>query len=282
MSGLSTSAGHEPILASWKISDVLRHYPSLLDELAGLDPAFKQLRNPLVRRVQARLVTVAQAAEIAGLEPAALVRALNAAAGVTTPVDVPPAAEEEPAIEPSWLGQKPIAIELDVRPLLQRGEEPFAAIMQAATRVPDGQILRLRAPFNPLPLYDVLARRGFTGYARQLGPDDWEVSFLSEGKTGDEVAPPMDMAAVPLDWNAADATITIDVSELVPPEPLVRIMEALERLPPGGSLRVHHVRRPMHLYPRLDERGYRHETRDIGPGRVELLIQKPLAAEDRE
>ncbi len=79
------------------------------------------------------------------------------------------------------------------------------------------------------------------------------------------------------DWSAPDATITIDVSDLVPPEPLVRIMEALEDLPSGGRLLVHHVRRPVHLYPQLDQSGYRHQTRELGPGKVELLIEKPAA-----
>jgi hypothetical protein len=56
---------------------------------------------------------------------------------------------------------------------------------------------------------------------------------------------------------------------------MIRILEALEELPVGASLLVHHVRRPMHLYPRLDDLGYRHETREIGPNRVEVLIEKP-------
>jgi hypothetical protein len=69
--------------------------------------------------------------------------------------------------------------------------------------------------------------------------------------------------------------VTIDVSELVPPEPMIKILEALEMLPAGGRLLVRHLRRPMHLYPRLDEMGCRHETRELAPGRVEVLIQKP-------
>jgi uncharacterized protein (DUF2249 family) len=53
-------------------------------------------------------------------------------------------------------------IVLDVRPLLARGEEPFELIMEAAGRVPPGGTLELTAPFEPVPLYPVLAGRGFT------------------------------------------------------------------------------------------------------------------------
>ncbi|MBI3965523.1 MAG: DUF2249 domain-containing protein, partial [Chloroflexi bacterium] len=65
-----------------------------------------------------------------------------------------------------------------------------------------------------------------------------------------------------------------DVSELVPPEPMIRILEALEQLAPGETLLVYHVRRPIYLYPRLEELGCTHETWEIGPNRVELLIRK--------
>ena len=67
----------EPILASWKISEVLKAYPELLDVLVDLTPAFDKLRNPVLRRVQTRLVTVQQAAGIAGLDARELVDGLG-------------------------------------------------------------------------------------------------------------------------------------------------------------------------------------------------------------
>ena len=71
------------------------------------------------------------------------------------------------------------------------------------------------------------------------------------------------------------AALVDSSSPLVPPEPMVKILQALETLPDDSRLLVHHVRRPMHLYDRLDEMGYAHETRELGPGRVEVMIQKP-------
>jgi hypothetical protein len=55
---------------------------------------------------------------------------------------------------------------------------------------------------------------------------------------------------------------------------MIKILETLETLPVDARLLVHHVRRPIHLYDRLDEIGYAHETRDLGPGKIEVLIQK--------
>ncbi len=277
----------EPILASWKISEVLKKHPELLDELVGLSPAFEKLRNPVMRRVQSRLVTVAQAAGIAGLDPAQVTRRLNQAAGITPPesTDAAITATDAPAKQPAWVDTASIATELDVRPLMARGEEPFKAIMSAAREVPAGAALRLIVGFEPLPLYDALAKQGFSRWPRQIAGDHWEVLFhrdaaspepAGDSERSDAGPGPSDANAV--DWSAPAAEVTIDVSELVPPEPMVKILQTLETLPAGSRLLVHHVRRPIHLYDRLDEMGYAHATRDLGPGQVEVMIQKRAGA----
>ncbi|HVB66036.1 MAG TPA: DUF2249 domain-containing protein, partial [Nitrolancea sp.] len=126
----------------------------------------------------------------------------------------------------------------------------------------------------------------FEHVTRQLGPDEWEVLFLNSGsKRSNALHNRQPVTAgstrsTPASggWHA-DATITIDVSDLVPPEPMMRILGALEAMSPGASLLVHHVRRPMFLYPQLDELGYMHETRDLGPDQVEIIIRKPAPLE---
>ncbi|HET7036811.1 MAG TPA: DUF2249 domain-containing protein [Thermomicrobiaceae bacterium] len=269
----------EPIQGSWKIAEVIKRHPELVDELATINPAFKALQNPIARRVQGSLVTVSQAARVGGIDEGELLRRLNAAIGLASPgaLERDGARAAAQAEAPAWTREAPVAAEVDARPLQHAGEEPFSAIMAGVRQVPAGAVLRLRSTFEPTPLYDVLSRRGFTHFARQHADDDWEILFLHR----DEPATPAPRPAAPApplveaDWSSATDSITIDVSELVPPEPLIRIMEALEALPPGASLLVHHVRRPIHLYARLEEEGYRHQTREPAPGKVELLIEKP-------
>ncbi len=283
-------SSEEPILATWKVSEVLRRYPQLLEVLIDLSPAFSRLRNPILRRVQTRLITVAQAAQVAGMEPGTLVAALNAAAGVTAPAPADGATAGR-GVGPT--GASPgdqafvgaaIVAELDARPLVARGEEPFSAIMAAAAGVSEGGVLRLRVGFEPVPLYEVLSRQGFAHQTWQLGPEDWEVRFLrTGGRRHEEPAapePPEAAVAAPAGtWREPTATLTIDLSDLVPPEPMVRILETLEQLPPGASLLVHHARRPVYLYPQLEALGCTHETRELASGQVEILIRKPLASQ---
>lgn len=75
----------------------------------------------------------------------------------------------------------PAPLDLDVRPLIARGQEPRAAIMQAVESLVPGQALRLLAPFRPLPLVALLGERGFTHAMTDIGGGDWEVVFTPGG-----------------------------------------------------------------------------------------------------
>jgi tRNA 2-thiouridine synthesizing protein A len=55
---------------------------------------------------------------------------------------------------------------------------------------------------------------------------------------------------------------------------MVRVLEHLDTLEPGASLTVLHERRPMFLYPQLDERGFQHETDEPEPGLVRIVLRK--------
>ncbi len=280
---MTSAMERDPIRLDWKISDVIGRYPQLVDELVALNPAFRLLKNPVARRVQSRLVTVAQAARIGGMSPEGLLSQLNASIGVESdaPGAVGSGADEANVEAPTWVRVASVVAEVDARALQRSGAEPFGPIMTAARSTEVGQVFRLRSSFEPVPLYTVMTQRGFDHWSTCHADGDWEVLFRNTGGPRETVA----TSARPGDtvedtsWTSPTASITIDVSELVPPEPMVRILSALENLRTGESLLVHHVRRPIHLYPQLDDAGYRHETRDVGPGKVDLLIEKP--ADDR-
>lgn len=273
---VANTTGNEPIGADWKISEVLKAYPQLLDVLVGLSPAFSKLRNPVLRKVQTRLVTVRQAAGIAGLDPSHLVRELNAAVGLSAPDEPVEAVREEPRQRPAWLDVAPVVRDLDVREMLAKGQEPFRLITGTAREVGEGEVMRLLTNFEPVPLFDALGKLGFSHWSDRLDGDDWAIFFHRDAAPASPDMPP---SAAPVDWDLpAVAEVTIDVTELVPPEPMIRILRALEELPEGARLLVHHVRRPMHLYDRLNEMGYPHDTRELGPSRVDVMIHKPVTS----
>jgi hypothetical protein len=85
--------------------------------------------------------------------------------------------------------------------------------------------LRLRTSFEPVPLYTVLSRRGFWHSGRQLAADDWEVIF-SRSETSEIPAPRCARAQCqpPLEASQSDGMVHFDVSDLVPPEPMVSMV----------------------------------------------------------
>lgn len=256
-----------------RVSQLLDEHPELLGVLIEASPAFAKLKNPLLRRTMPRLVTLAQAARIGGLEPSTLVERLNRALGAETPRAEEASVGNESKLgtpPPDWLAS-PVGFHLDVRPILAAGGEPFGAIMAATREVAPGQRLCLEAPFEPLPLYRVMQRKGFVAWCEQEGPEHYRVHFLRRLEQGAEgrVARTLSEA----DWASYTAEVWVEAN-LEPPLPMMRVLEALARLEPGQRLLVHHVRRPVHLLARLEQDGHPYALRELGPGRVELLIEK--------
>jgi TusA-related sulfurtransferase len=67
--------------------------------------------------------------------------------------------------------------------------------------------------------------------------------------------------------------ILVDARGLEPPEPLERVLQALELLRPGQGIRLLLHREPFPLYPLLAERGYRHDTTMETDGSYVILIR---------
>jgi TusA-related sulfurtransferase len=66
--------------------------------------------------------------------------------------------------------------------------------------------------------------------------------------------------------------IHIDARGLEPPEPMEKVMQTLALLRPGQSIRLLLHREPFPLYPILNERGYRYDTRMEADGSYVILI----------
>ena len=160
---------------------------------------------------------------------------------------------------------------LDVRDDIRTGREPFSRIMETVARLKGGESLRLIVPFEPVPLFDVMARRGFSHESRLTDTGDWEVWFARSpgasvvlGKTPSPA--PSSCGSTPV--------LDVDARGLEPPQPLVVILEALERLPGGAAMRAHSDRRPLHLYAQLEERSCTGETEQQHDGSFITTIRR--------
>lgn len=142
-------------------------------------------------------------------------------------------------------------LDVDVRPILQAGGEPFSVIMAAADSVQPGQGIRLYAPFKPVPLFNVMAGKGFAHSETEIGGGDWQVLFTPAGAPAAAAAPVAEGIG-----NWPESKVRLDTRELDPPEPMVRILAAAETLGPGETLTALLGREPVFLFPQLEKRGF--------------------------
>lgn len=145
-------------------------------------------------------------------------------------------------------------VDVDVRPILRSGGEPFSVIMAALESLEPGQGLRLYATFKPVPLFAVMADRGFAHSERPLEGDEWEVLFTPAGS---ELEPASVATPSPGLDNWPAPTVRLDNRDLEPPEPMIRILAAADRLEPGETLSALLRREPVFLFPQLEKRGFR-------------------------
>lgn len=261
-----------------RLASVLARDERLVEVLAGLSDQLRMLRSPAVREVMEKLVTVEEAARMAGMSPPDLVARLEAAlqggsrdlgCGSETPDGVrAPRPDKLDATAPELID------DLDVRDDLRRGAEPFHRIMAAVTNLPEDHVLRLRATFDPGPLRSVMAQRGFAAHAEQLGEKDWLVWFYRDAAAQSASASASPAAPPPPASNEdAPEIIVLDVRGLEPPEPMSLTLSALSRLPPGGRLVQVNVRVPELLLPMLTQRGFTYEIHELEPELVKVVIQ---------
>lgn len=161
-------------------------------------------------------------------------------------------------------------VRLDVRDDLKRGREPFSRIMMTVSGLKETEDLLLIAPFEPTPLFRVLAQHGFSHKVNTTAEGDFEVLFTRNPEAAATTEPAKAPAAAPRAPKQAPCNavpvLDVDARGLEPPQPLVTIMEAIATLPEGVELKARTDRRPMHLFAELEARGFHGESEEQSDG----------------
>lgn len=85
---------------------------------------------------------------------------------------------------------------------------------------------------------------------------------------------PRDGADARVWTDPADGTTHIDVRGLPRPQPLIQVLQLVQRLPADAVLIAHHDRDPLWLYPELVQIGWWAEVIDGEPGEVRLRMTR--------
>lgn len=274
------------ITQEWKISKLLDTYPETLKVLVAASPRFRKLNNKLLRKALAPRVSVGEAAAIGGVDAKALLAALNEAAGFGADVPQPETSGKERRSFEMEQREKPEAllhvspgqeVLLDVRPILDSGVDPFKTIITTVKSMKPGQILHLVNSFEPKPLYAVLGQRGLAHWT-EFSNGTFNVYFYQSSEISDSAT----ASSQTRDISGGEKVIELDVRDLAPPEPMVRILETLSRVDANTVLIVHHHREPMLLYEKLDARGFTATTNKIDEHYYKVVIRKKEKDDGKE
>lgn len=135
---------------------------------------------------------------------------------------------------------------LDVRGMIEEGNDPFETVVSAFDRLADGESFTLVAPFDPKPLIAFLTRRGASAELLQSERGDvrYRITSNPQRKAEEKICPHL----------RADGVL--DLRNLPPPEPMVHFLEVFEKSAAGSSVVALLSRAPGHLIKMLEQRGF--------------------------
>ena len=155
-----------------KINTLLTTYPELELFLMNLNPKYKKLKNPVLRRTVAKIATLSQVAKIGGYDVSELVNKLRAEVG-QPPLEggehEDETTETDASATPKWISQEPV-VEIDADRILTEQKNPLAEVTIALKSMKGGDILVIKSDFLPSPLIDTFKKQGHDVYA--LEEDD--------------------------------------------------------------------------------------------------------------
>ncbi len=161
-----------------KIGALLEQYPELEEVLIELAPAFKKLRNPILRKTVARVATLRQVAQIGDVNLGNLINTLRSKVGMAlTEQAVPELEDKAGSTPPDWWNPSRVVHRLDARPLIDAGEQPITRVMNELKNLKGDEIYELITPFLPAPLIDLAKKQGFRCWPQQQDPNTFHTFF---------------------------------------------------------------------------------------------------------
>jgi uncharacterized protein (DUF2249 family) len=266
-----------------RIAALIKHNPEAIEAIASINPHFNKLKNPVLRAVLAPRVSIADAARIGKCKPEDFFKKLEAI-GFEIEGDAQALPISETTVQsplPDTFKDKIAACEytsLDVRPILERGTDPFQAIMSMVKELKPGEVLQVINSFEPTPLIKILESKGFLSSVDHQGEVVYTYLLKAAESTAGTPAPTGTMVTREVFESRiekfGERIQRTDVRALEMPMPMVTILNHLETLPNGYALYVDHKKVPKHLLDELATRNWVSLIWEQEEGEVKLLIFK--------
>ena len=270
-----------------RIVEIIKANADSIAALAGLAKPLRKLNNPLLRRIMAPRVTLAEAAAMGGCSMTEIRTALEPLGFQFEEGQPGVGGNKMPGSvqRPDWLvgAANDHQDWFDVRAIIDSGNDPLKAIMARYQALPQGWLLCVVNSFIPYPLVQLLAKKGALSYVDAVAVNEYHTWFLKPETPLESATSlkPADGKVVMHDVSSFTqllATcpeaqrVAIDVRDLPMPQPMETILATLATLSPSQSLYIQHKRVPLHLLEVLADQDYRVHIHEVAEGNVEVLI----------
>lgn len=264
-----------------KISELIKFNALSIDAIAAISKPLRKIRIPVLRRILTPRISIAEAARIGGcsvedfriaLEPLGFIW-LSAVTdnGINADQD-----QQRPA----WMDDGEVTVLLDVRPLLDKGQDPLREIVQLYGLLPERGILCISNSFVPIPLIRRMEERGARSFYEKWAEGEFRSYFYKsagrvsvKGRKGANTSfmsdAEMESMRSRLDTNQV---ISVDVTTLPMPQPMEVILDTVARLKSQEVMDVRHRQVPLHLLEELGTSRFVIYINERAPGDVRLLI----------
>lgn len=276
-----------------KISELIKADKASIDAIAGVAKPFHRLKNPVLRKIMASRVTIAEAAKMGGCSVNDIVAALTPLGFEYEQAASPKETAQQP--KPRWLldARQTDITWLDVRPVIESGTDPLKEILGKFKNVPEGKILCVINSFVPTPLIHLLQQgKAEYSYVDKMSDGEFLTYFLKRKDAGAEKKE-KESGNDNVIFDDAGSFEAVhqrfprekiqeaDVRHLEMPQPMHTILHELKTLPRDHMLYVHHKRVPVYLLEELADKHYEIHIHSIGEGDVKMILfEKPYTTSE--
>jgi len=259
-----------------KIAALIRENKEVIEVLAKFNKNFARLRNPILRKILAPRVSIADAAKIGGANVGEMLAKLETL-GFEVEQNKVREEKKENNMNLLKISTKQNTIVFDVRPILKNGLDPFNEINKKFQELKPNQILHIINTFEPTPLIKIFHKKGYSYQVVDEGEIIHTYFQKNTSTNMEEGTNPIHSATSKFDTLLKNKSFTIqeiDVTLMEPPEPMMNILSAIELLNNNEMILVHHKRIPQFLFPELEERNFKWAIKEFTDNDVKLLIYK--------
>lgn len=161
-----------------------------------------------------------------------------------------------------------------VEDILATQGDPFTVLTCAANRLGTSEGFVILAGFDPQPLRQALATRGFETWGETEPSGQWRVRVRrAPSGTVSPTEPEASEAPQRKFWFDAEG-LHIDVRGLEPPKPMIEVLRFLDGEAHEDRVLIHTPRFPVHLLPELEDRGWHWELVREAPGEAVLRVTR--------